>query len=156
MSDFVWLRARLRATLPGAILPPLPSRNRDADEPTSEKVDVRRAKLQVFLSRCAAHPLLSVSPELFLFLTEADATSFAERRDGGTPAQQLLAGLQRPVEALTGWLAGVGLGPGAGVGASVGASVGKTNESKTATVSIPCEKPDVETWHTTAGDPVEA
>jgi hypothetical protein len=112
-SDCVWLRAALRSGHPGCVVPPLPQRDRDRDDPTSEKVDVRRAKLQLFLQRCAAHPVLSVSPCLRLFLTEGDAAAFAERRDG-TPAQQLMSGLTRPVQAVQGWLAAFGPGRGDG------------------------------------------
>lgn len=33
-------------------------------------MDVRRAKLQLFLQRICAHPILSTSPDVFVFLTE--------------------------------------------------------------------------------------
>ena len=67
-----WLRDRLRRSNPGCVVPPLPRRDRDRDEPGSEKLEARRFKLQLFLSRVAAHPLLASSPDVFTFLTEGD------------------------------------------------------------------------------------
>lgn len=65
--------APVTTSLPPQV-PPLPRRDRERDDPTCEKMDVRRAKLQLFLQRVCAHPILNGSPDVFVFLTEGEAS----------------------------------------------------------------------------------
>lgn len=74
--DFDWLHSQLSANYPGAILPPLPekhsatvSRMRVSGVGCSaEWHENRRALLQRFLQRVAAHPMLHAAAELHNFL----------------------------------------------------------------------------------------
>jgi sorting nexin-1/2 len=64
-SEFAWLHNALGIRFVGVILPPLP------DKGLVEFIEARRAQLEQYLRRVAAHPTLSASPELTMFLTQA-------------------------------------------------------------------------------------
>ena len=75
--DFTWLKNRLRSQYRGAILPALPEKNVvEKYKMGGEFIEQRRAALEVFLKRVAAHPILHSSPDLRLFL-QSDETEFA-------------------------------------------------------------------------------
>ena len=75
--DFSWLKSRLRSCYKGAIVPALPEKNvLEKYKMTDDFIEARRIALGVFLRRVAAHPLLSDSADLRLFL-QADETEFA-------------------------------------------------------------------------------
>jgi len=75
--DFTWLKNRLRSQYRGAILPALPEKNVvEKYKMGGDFIKQRRAALEVFLRRVAAHPLLYKSPDLRLFL-QSDETEFA-------------------------------------------------------------------------------
>jgi hypothetical protein len=138
--DFAWLRAALAATHRGTIIPPLPERSAVQKFAMSPAfVEARRAALEVFLRRCAAHPRLRSSRELRLFL-EAPEDEFALEvarsaaaggpGPGGAPgaaAGAAAAGAQRAAAVAAGWMrsltgaasalvAGARAGSGGGVG----------------------------------------
>lgn len=69
--DFQWLRERLVATFPGAIVPPLPlteSIMSTDDRFSTAFIGRRKAGLELFLRRVAGHPSLSTSTDLQTFL----------------------------------------------------------------------------------------
>ncbi|KAH7622008.1 hypothetical protein Ndes2526B_g02833 [Nannochloris sp. 'desiccata'] len=75
--DFTWLKNRLRSQYRGAILPALPEKNVvEKYKMGGDFIEQRRAALEIFLRRVAAHPLLYASPDLRLFL-QSDETEFA-------------------------------------------------------------------------------
>ena len=75
--DFDWLHSQLSAGYPGAILPPLPEKHSAAVSRmrvsgvgcSAEWLEQRRALLQRFLQRVAAHPMLHTAPELQVFVS---------------------------------------------------------------------------------------
>jgi|MDSW01.1.fsa_nt_gb hypothetical protein len=79
-SDFEWLWKMLRASSDGIIVPaPPPKTLVPNDDPTSAAIEARRATLAQFVARVAAHPVLSASPDVRVFLEEQNKTSWAER-----------------------------------------------------------------------------
>ena len=75
--DFTWLQQRLRSENRGVIVPALPERNVvEKYKLNVDFIESRRAALQVFINRVAAHPILKDSNDLKLFL-EASETEFA-------------------------------------------------------------------------------
>ena len=68
--DFVWLRAQLVASFPGAIVPPLPQTDSlvKDDRFSTKFIQRRQAGLELFLRRVAVHGQLSTSSDLLTFL----------------------------------------------------------------------------------------
>jgi len=80
--DFDWLHSQLVSKYPGTIVPPLPEKHAAQVSTmrvsgvgcSSEWVEVRRAQLQRFLQRVAAHPQLHSVSDLQTFLEASDDT----------------------------------------------------------------------------------
>jgi hypothetical protein len=115
--DFSWLRAALAASNRGTIIPPLPERSAVQKFAMTPKfVEARRAALEVFLRRCAAHPRLRASRELRLFLEAAEdefalevarSAAAGGPGPGGAPAAAgvaAAAGAQRAASVAAGWM----------------------------------------------------
>jgi len=87
-SDFTWLRTRLQASFPGVIMYPLPEKMITASPFNAEFLEHRRAGLQVFMEKTAAHPLLQQCEDLKRFLQEqgggAGAAAWYQRGAAGT------------------------------------------------------------------------
>lgn len=81
--DFAWLQGRLMERNAGAIVPPVPEKNVVAKYSfNAEFIERRRAALEVFLNRCAAHPALRQSADLQLFLEANEEVWAAEAHNG--------------------------------------------------------------------------
>ena len=81
--DFAWLQGRLMERNAGAIVPPVPEKNVVAKYSfNAEFIERRRAALEVFLNRCAAHPALRQSADLQLFLEANEEVWAAEANNG--------------------------------------------------------------------------
>lgn len=75
--DFTWLKYRLRSQYKGILPPPLPEKNvLEKYKMAAEFIEQRRAALEVYLIRIAAHSVLSRSPDFRLFL-QSDENEFA-------------------------------------------------------------------------------
>ena len=87
--DFVWLRERLCAAFPSAIVPPLPEPDSllKDDRFSSTFIQRRQAGLQLFLRRVAAHHKLARGADLQMFL-EAKVSVW-RRRGQRARAQRL-------------------------------------------------------------------
>ncbi|KAF8058870.1 SNX1 [Scenedesmus sp. PABB004] len=84
--DFAHLEAQLGERHRGAIVPPLPEKNAvQKFQMAGEFIEERRAALQVFLNRVAAHPVLSKSAELQLFLEATEDTWAVEMARAQVP-----------------------------------------------------------------------
>ena len=85
--DFDWLHAQLGAKYPGAIVPPLPEKHATQVQTmkvsgigcSAEWLEERRAQLQRFLQRVAAHPQLHASLDLQMFLEASEETLEAHK-----------------------------------------------------------------------------
>lgn len=78
VTDFKWLASCLSARIPGAVLPLLPGKPRDAYSATN--MELRRSRLQYWLRMFVRHPAWRHAPELALFL-RAEGTTFDLERD---------------------------------------------------------------------------
>lgn len=72
-SDFLWLLEAVSNNNPGVIVPPMPDKNAFGRF-EEQFVETRRAALQRTLNKMANHPVLSLDPDLKLFLS-SDAFS---------------------------------------------------------------------------------
>eukprot|EP00878_Enallax_costatus_P016879 GHUV01017718.1.p1 GENE.GHUV01017718.1~~GHUV01017718.1.p1 ORF type:complete len:395 (+),score=141.91 GHUV01017718.1:1633-2817(+) len=85
--DFAHLEHQLQEKYKGIIIPPLPEKNAvQKFQMSQEFTEERRRALQVFLNRVAAHPVLSKSPELQLFLEATEDTWAVEMARGQSVA----------------------------------------------------------------------
>ena len=83
-SDFTWLFERLHKERPGAIVPPLPDKQRGASLFDGAFIEERRFHLEVFLRRAVLNPELSDAECLLVFLGGSDAEFRRALRDGGS------------------------------------------------------------------------
>ena len=85
--DFSWLHSALGSERPGAVVPPLPDKQKAARfEP--KFVEERRRQLELFLRRAVAHPELADAGVLAIFLRADDASLAAAKitKPGATAA----------------------------------------------------------------------
>ena len=66
-KDFEWLRSQLVSSFQGAIVPPLPPPDQK-DRFSTQFIQRRQARLELFLRRVATHTTLASSPDLVTFL----------------------------------------------------------------------------------------
>jgi len=83
-SDFTWLFERLHKERPGAIVPPLPDKQRGASLFDGAFIEERRFHLEVFLRRVVLNPELSDAECLLVFLGGSDVEFRRALRDGGS------------------------------------------------------------------------
>ncbi|KAF9431529.1 intercellular trafficking and secretion [Entomortierella beljakovae] len=78
-QDFAWLHSVISKDYPAAVIPPLPDKHRlryvRGDRFNPEFIEKRRASLDRFLKKIAAHPALQRSESLRVFLDSKDWTS---------------------------------------------------------------------------------
>eukprot|EP00052_Salpingoeca_macrocollata_P007399 m.59686 g.59686 ORF g.59686 m.59686 type:complete len:471 (-) comp16015_c0_seq2:153-1565(-) len=89
-SDFIWLRDLLVHELSCNIIPPMPPKHQlKAGKTDPEFVERRRAGLDRFLKRIAAHPVLSHNETFRVFLTAKshELTTFKKEKDRGVLAK---------------------------------------------------------------------
>ena len=93
--DFDWLASQLAQKFPGAIVPPLPDKQvaqtqtmRVSGSVSAEWLEERRAQLERFVQRVAAHPALHRAPDFHIFLeaTEGDLDAYKESARLARPA----------------------------------------------------------------------
>lgn len=77
-SDFEWLHGRLTLTFPAAMIPLFPEK-RVVGNTDDAFVAERAAGLEAYLQRVAAHPVLSTSADMLVFLDGSDAGLEAAR-----------------------------------------------------------------------------
>ncbi|GHJ83709.1 hypothetical protein NliqN6_0111 [Naganishia liquefaciens] len=73
-SQFLWLAERVGANNPGVIIPPVPDKQLSGRF-EDQFVETRRAALEKCLNKMANHPVLSLDPDLRLFL-ESESFEF--------------------------------------------------------------------------------
>eukprot|EP00953_Heterococcus_sp_UTEX-ZZ885_P001332 1232-Heterococcus_DN1.PRE.3 len=78
-KDFVWLSERLGEEFPGVINPPLPDKE-TLKRFDAEHIEKRRAELERYLARVAAHSELSGSAFFMTFL-QADDAAMADKKE---------------------------------------------------------------------------
>lgn len=83
-SDFVWLHERLHKERPGAVIPPLPDKQRGTSLFDETFIEDRRNHLEIFLRRCVRNPELRDAECLIVFLSGGDAEFKRALRDGGS------------------------------------------------------------------------
>lgn len=83
-SDFAWLHERLHKERPGAIVPPLPDKQRGTSLFDEKFIEDRRNRLEIFLRRCVRNPELRDAECLLVFLSGGDAEFKRALRDGGS------------------------------------------------------------------------
>ncbi|XP_008305609.1 sorting nexin-7 [Cynoglossus semilaevis] len=84
-QDFVWLRSKLEENHPTLIVHPLPEKfvvKGMVERFSNDFIETRRKALDRFLKKTANHPVLSFSPHLQVFLTEADLASHKKQGPG--------------------------------------------------------------------------
>lgn len=77
-SDFEWLHSRLTITFPAAMIPLFPEK-RVVGNTDDSFVAERQAGLEAYVQRVAAHPVLSTSADLLVFLDGTDTGLEAAR-----------------------------------------------------------------------------
>lgn len=83
-SDFSWLHERLHKERPGAIVPPLPDKQRGTSLFDEIFIEDRRNHLEIFIRRCVRNPELRDAECLLVFLSGGDAEFKRALRDGGS------------------------------------------------------------------------
>ncbi|XP_029687762.1 sorting nexin-7 [Takifugu rubripes] len=84
-QDFLWLRGRLEDSYPTLIVNPLPEKfvmKGMVDRFNDDFIETRRKALDRFLNKVSAHPVLSHSQHLHVFLTAQDLLSHRKQGPG--------------------------------------------------------------------------